>query len=171
MSAAEATPPEQVGRARRFFAIVLIFVLIGPPIGGLTFAAGLVLLDMPHFEVWSRIVRTVLNETALVFLLTYAVGGIPALVVGLLAALAVARYGTLSWRAALVVGIVPFVAYRAYGVLGGLAVNDFMLGGAIAPAMVFSTLLCSVVLAPTLICSAIARSLFGLAPMRTAEVT
>ena len=85
-----------------------------------------------------------------------------------LAAIFVMRYGTLPWSVALVIGVGLFVAYRMLGVLSSLPSKDLSME-VTAIGVVFSALICLVLLVPTLICSAIVRALFGLAPAHMAK--
>lgn len=106
----------------RLLAIVAVFALLGPPIGGLVLSASLAsLAAAPKLAAsdWLEAGRTFLTLTlfgsTFGLAIAYAVGILPAAAVGLAVAIWERRNGLLSWRVAIAAALVPwlFIASRA----------------------------------------------------------
>jgi hypothetical protein len=116
---AASAPRRSTGR---LFAILTVFALAGPPIGGLAVSATLALLAAAsHLGAgrWGDVGTTLLIGTLFGAIyglpIAYFVGILPAAAVGLAVALWDRRKGLLSWRIALAAALVPwlFLASRA----------------------------------------------------------
>lgn len=143
----------------RFFGIVAVFALAGPPIGGLVLSAFLaVLAATPHLTTssWAEASTTFMIGTLFGSLfglpIAYAIGILPAAGVGLAVAVWDRRKGLISWRIAVGAALVPwlFIALRA----GDIIETDE--GTRIWQ---ISMLLASV--AATLVCWWLARAILG----------
>lgn len=152
-----ASDPQHRPSPRRFAGIVAVFALLGPPFGALAFmllllGVSLVSGGQGDTGIARLIAGTLLLGVVFALPLSYLVGGLPALVLGLCAALWDAGNREISVRFCLCVGLV----------LGALAVSrSASLSGASGGEgfAVIALLLAHLVGAGA--CGAVARSLFG----------
>jgi hypothetical protein len=143
---------------RRLLVTLLIFVLIGPPIGGIMLFYGTGLPKVLSLRgLWMQ-TRQLLNAATLVFGMSYVLGTIPAAIAGLLVGFAQAFRGAVTWLEALVIGTL---------VGGGFVLTVFVLrpaGGDVHLLSLASAVLVLVCIASTLVCWAIVRAWYRFAP-------
>lgn len=102
--------------ARRFLAIVALFALAGPPVGGLVVSAFLALLAaLPQLtagswlEALTTLVTATLFGTMFGLPIAYFTGILPAAGIGLAVALWDRRKGAISWRIAIGAALVSWL--------------------------------------------------------------
>ena len=129
---------------RAFVAIVGVFLLLGPPLGSLTFslvgAAGALITRQPPGTAGMMFYGGLLS-----FVLSWLVGGIQAAVAGAITAAYALRTGRFSWLLAIVSGLVPALVYVYREDLAGA----------------FGLLILTVHVVPAVICTGIAKAMWG----------
>ena len=151
----ETMPKAVVGTRNIRWGIVLFFMVLGPPIGGLTFILAGALSSIRSIGDVGIAAVNIASILGVVFLFfSYVFGTVPAAAAGLLVAAAEARCGTVSWLMAVAIGLLVGI--------GDAAVMALMSLGSIRPlAVTPSGLAASIVIngVPTLICWAMVRRL------------
>jgi hypothetical protein len=97
-------PPGVLDSFFRVIGIVLIFALVGPPIGGVTLITTMAVVNMGSATTTSDYVTVVLFGLIYGAVFAYLVGLLPAAVVGLIVAIRQVYFGRVTWLAALGLG-------------------------------------------------------------------
>ncbi|WP_194756545.1 hypothetical protein [Aliidiomarina indica] len=109
-------------------AIVLLFVVLGPPLGAVTLT-----LIITGEMLWSASLPDAASMTIIALMyglpMSYILGGIQALVLGIIAAFYVRERQTLSYHFMITLSLIAAALYTSnfYGMLLGLAHTDFVL--------------------------------------------
>ena len=157
MSKLSGSEPIELFNRNKLANIVIMFVFVGPPLGGLT---------LLWFEsIWSgfsgngfSFAQTVKLTIAFVLgglMLSYLFGVVPAAIVGVLVGLVEVRYGRTPWYVALALGLAVGLGYAVYRYL----VQNPAAGAAPKIYDAFVSILICVV--PTMICWALVRKWYS----------
>ena len=149
------TTPSLAARTRLLFAIMMLFVVLGPPIGAVV-AWMLLMINKIESPSDVLIEIVVLPFVALIAIpIGYLYGAAPAAVAGLAIGIKQAFFGRTTWPVALGVSLVASAFF-----LEGLDVLDpgarFVFGDSVLPG--FSAIMIRACLVPTLLCWALVRS-------------
>ena len=162
MSTRHGSAPTELVKQKLIW-IVFAFMLIGPPIGGLTLwlARWISALFSPEHMTWAgEAARFTLEKAVTSFLLmtgfSYWVGAAPAAIAGAALGFVQIRYGRTPWYVALACGVAVGVGYAGYFyILPSRA-------GVNASASIYeSTVLVLICVVPTLVCWTIMRRWYG----------
>lgn len=149
------TPATWRGKLRCLAQVLLVFLLLGPPIGALTFilsvgAIGQVTTGDLSGLAWIGLFALIYGVP-----ISYLIGGVPAGIAGLILGVGRAWLGWAGWRYALAVG-----ALVGVGVFVATGQPIFPNSGAQGPAIHSNLLLAATCFVATLICWRIVASLF-----------
>ena len=111
MSVVASPVPNTAARVRRLIAIVLVFIVVGPPVGALAFFLSVGLIGMGLKADLAGL--TWIGLFALIYAvpLSYMIGVGPAAAVGLLVGIRQAWFGAIRWPFALAIGLAAGVGF------------------------------------------------------------
>jgi hypothetical protein len=138
----------------RFTAIVLVFALLGPAIGGFSLIAMMAAISLGIDASPSDIATMAVFGMVYGAVIGYLVGLVPAVAIGLIVALWQELIGRVTWAVALGVGLAAGLAFLYFiesGRVANLAPADFP--------QVHAALVLTCVI-PTMLCWLVARALF-----------
>lgn len=165
MSDFSRTGMSTAGRVRRCLAVVLIFVAIGPLIGGIVLIYGSEIARLRSAAEFWAVTRKFADATALIVGMSYVLGTIPAAAAGLLVGIRQAFYGKVTWSMALGCGLVVGIAFVL--VVVTVARNSGEASLFSAP----SALMLAVCAMSTMVCWAVVRLWYLVAPPKGRIVT
>lgn len=153
MSADASAFPGIGARIWRLITIVLVFIVVGPPVGAVAFVLSTALIGMGMKIDLAGL--TWIGLIALIYAvpLSYMIGAAPAVAVGLLVGIRQAFFGAIRWPYALAIGLASGLALL---VLSGQPIIPVSGDGAAQP--VHIPVMISVCLSATLACWAIVRN-------------
>ena len=105
MSGIARPRPGMTARLRRLIAIVLVFIVVGPPVGALAFMLSVGLVGMGTKVDLAGLTWVGLFALIYAIPLSYLFGAGPAAAVGLLVGIRQAYFGAISWPFALAIGL------------------------------------------------------------------
>jgi hypothetical protein len=142
-------------RLRRCLAIVLIFAVIGPPVGGLVVIYGSEVARLRTAADFMAVTRKFADAFALVAGMSYVLGTLPALTAGLLIGIRQAFYGAVTWTMALGIGLIVGGAFAIAVVMVARQSGEAHLFSAPSAVMVIACVV------STMVCWALVRLWYG----------
>jgi hypothetical protein len=143
---------------RRCLAIVLIFVVVGPPVGGLVVIYGSEIARLHSAADVSAVTRKFANAVALIVGMSYLLGSLPAAAAGLLVGIRQAFYGTVTWPMALGIGLIVGAAFAVFVVISASRSGPASLFSAPSALMIAASVIA------TMVCWVCVRLWYGPAP-------
>jgi hypothetical protein len=111
VSAAIIQNPSAAARLRRVIAIVLVFMIVGPPVGAMAFMLSAALIGMGKSVDLAGLTWVGLFALIYAAPLSYLIGTGPAAAVGLLVGVRQAYFGAIQWPLAVAIGIAAGAAF------------------------------------------------------------
>jgi hypothetical protein len=110
--AAAGIPPQTGARVRRLLAIVLVFILCGPPVGALVFMLAVAVVGMGNQADLGGLTWVALFAIIYAIPFGYLIGFTPALAAGLIVGVRQAFFGPATWWFALGAGLAVGVGFQ-----------------------------------------------------------
>jgi hypothetical protein len=140
---------------RRCLAIVFIFAVVGPPVGGLVVIYGSEIALLRTAADFMAVTRKFADALPLVAGMSYVLGALPAVTAGLLVGIRQAFHGAVTWSMALGIGLIVGGAFAIAVVMVARQGGEAHLFSAPAAVMVIACVI------STMACWALVRLWYG----------